>query len=405
MARPFWHKSGRYAVMVRTADGKRKMAYNNELTKKQFSEAVRWAESQATAASGRLKIEGEPTLTELRLLYLTWVKRRVTSGEASQHTLDGHRKQLGLVCRSDILGNRTIGDLPAKELTPRVLERLIAWWERGEIGQTTIRNRCASLMAMLNWAASKRHDREIEQLIESNPIEGFELPKATYQGDRYAPAVEVEAFLKFVDEQAAKATGKVARFERLTALLIRVVAETGCRPGEMCVAEWSHYSAEHRAIILPPHLHKTGRKSKRNRLIMFSPETAKLIEWEMAQPDRHPTHIFCHRIGSRAKERDESPHGIPWNSNSLCKRIRALRRDAIAAGVLKEDTGIGRLHLYRLRHTKITNAINAGGIPADVARLSGNSMKTIEDHYLSHRPERLREVSDRLREKEGRTET
>jgi integrase len=208
-----------------------------------------------------------------------------------------------------------------------------------------------------------------------------------------------------VDAEAAKVTGKFGRFERLTALLVRVVVDTGCRPGELCVARWDHYHKDSRGIILPPYeiidgkkvkMHKTASTGK-PRFIMPSHETADRIEWEMTQSDRHPTHLFCHRIGSRAKERDGAPHGIPWNGNALCKRIRRIRRAAYEAGILEFDEGIGRLHLYRLRHTAITNSINGGGSAADTARLSGNSIKTIEKVYLSTNAEHLRGVADRLR--------
>lgn len=398
MARPFWHRTGRWAVMVRRTDGTRTMVYDaSGLAKNQFAKAAAWAERQAADAEGRVRVQGEPTVAELRGAYLSWCARRVDEGEASRHTLDGHRKQLRLVCKAEAGGGRCVGDLHAREFTPRVLERLIEGWGRQGKSPTTIRNRCASALAMYHWASQPRADRERERLIESNPLDGFEPPRGAVGGERFAPAEEVRAFLDFVERQAARAVGKFARFERLTALLVRVVAETGCRPGELCEARWEHYDPEHRAIILPPALHKTGRQTGRKRHIMLGAGLAVRIEEEMRRPERHPTHIFCHRIGSQAKQRDGAPHGIPWNSNALCKRIRALRRDAVAAGVLRDDTGERRMHLYKLRHTAITLAVDAGVPLADVARLSGNSAKTIETTYLSHRPEHLRGVADRLR--------
>jgi integrase len=319
----------------------------------------------------------------------------VDAGEASAHTYDGHRKQLVLVSETTTANGRKVGDISVSDFTGKVLEGLVEGWEKDKKSQTTIRNRCASLMAMLNWAVEPRDDREIKTLIDANPIAGYELPKAVYQGDRYAPATEVVAFLDFVDQEATKASGKFARFERLTALLIHVVANTGCRPGELCVAEWKHYDPKTKTIVLPPDLHKTGRKTNKPRKIILPVGLAEKVEVEMSRPDRHPTHIFCHRIGSREKERDGAPLGIPWNSNALCKRVRKLRTAAIAAKVLVTDDGLTRLHLYRLRHSYATNAIQRGVSVGDTAALIGNSTKTTENTYLHYQDEHLRDVADK----------
>jgi hypothetical protein len=75
--------------------------------------------------------------------------------------------------------------------------------ERPAKGATTIRNRIGSLQAMLNWASRPRDDRPIEKLIPANPIAGYELPMVEYQGDRYAPAEEIQAFLEWLETRAA----------------------------------------------------------------------------------------------------------------------------------------------------------------------------------------------------------
>ena len=250
---------------------------------------------------------------------------------------------------------------------------------------------------MLNWAARPRDDRAIERLIPVNPIAGYELPKADYQGDRYAPAEEVNAFLGWIDRRAAALTGKLARFERLTVHLIRFVAETGCRPGEACTLRWEHFDPAQRAAILPLREHKTGRKTGRPRLILLSPALVALLEEIRADPERHPTHVFTHGCGHLATQTEERRRqGDPWNSNALSRKVKELRREAIKAGILREDSGLKRLHLYRLRHTRITNALEKGANIVDVAALSGNSVKVIESTYLHHQIDHLRDVADRL---------
>ncbi len=273
---------------------------------------------------------------------------------------------------------------------------LVAAWESSGLGDTTIRNRLGSLQAMLNWAARPRDDRPIERLIAANPVAGFEMPRATYPGERYAPKEEVEAFLGWLDDRAAKATGKLARFERVLAVLVRLAADAGCRPGELCVLRWEYYDEARRAFILPPKKHKTGRKTGRRRVILASAATAARLAALRAEPGAHPEWVFTHACAAHvARTPEQRAVGDPWNSNALSRRIKELRREAIAAGVLSEDAGLGRMHLYRLRHTKITDLLQDGANIVDVAALSGNSIKVIESTYLHHSLDRLREVADR----------
>jgi integrase len=405
-----WHKTGRWRFTRTGPDGKRKEYYASpEIPQTEVGrrKATEWMEAKLRELSDRVVTGDDFTLEDLRLAYLTWVKRRVAADEAAQHTLDGHRKQLNLICATP-RGGTTYGHLLARELTTKVAAELVRRWTQEGRGPTTIRNRIGSLQAMLNWASRPRADRSIERLIPANPIAGFELPRAGYQGDRYAPAAEVEAFLAWLDQQAAarvaeKRKGvspKHARFARLTAQLVRFVAETGCRPGEACRLEWRHVDLAGRMVVFPPKEHKTGRKTKRPRTLAISTSLKAMLESVKAEEGRHPTFVFTHPCGPRSgAERTEAEltAGEPWNSNALSRRIKELRRAAIAAGVLSEDTGLKRMHLYRLRHTRITDDLQGGMAATNAAALNGNSVKMIESVYLHAQPDHLLDVADRVR--------
>lgn len=400
MARPHkvsWHKSGRWYFTHTGPDGNRKSQYADPEIPKTTEgrrKATSWMEAKLKDLADRTVTGTDWTLDDLRLAFLTWNKRQVAKDEKAQHTYDGHRKHLNLLCAIP-RGASTYGNLLARELTTKHVGELVKLWEGKS--PTTIRNRLGSLQAMMNWAAAPRDDRPIERLIPSNPIAGYELPRAEYQGERYAPADEVRGFLAWLDRRALEATGKLARFERLIADLVRLAAETGCRPGEACTMRWEHFDAAQRVIVLRPKEHKTGRKTGRPRTILLTASLVAMVERIKANPDRHPQFIFTHECGHAAdRTEEERLHGDPWNSNSLARRIRELRREAIAAKVLKDDTGLGRLHLYRLRHTRITNALQAGANIADVAALSGNSIQIIESTYLHHQIEHLKAVNDQL---------
>jgi integrase len=396
-----WHKTRRWVFSVSLPGGKRKHYYASPeipQTAEGRRRATEWMEGLLRQFADRVVTAGDFTVEDLARAYVEHRRKLVLEGKASAHTAEGHRKHLALICRTPWHG-RAFGQVLARELTTRAAAELMEGWAARGKGATTIRNRVGSLQACLNWAAESRPDRTIGRLIAVNPIAGLELPRAEYQGDRYAPADEVEGFLAWVEARARAVAGKLARFHLLTAYLVRFVAETGCRPGEACALEWRHCDLPRRLVVFPAPEHKTGRKTKRPRTLALSPGLVALLESLRADPERHPTHVFTHAWGPRAGVRTEEElrQGCPWNSNALSRRIKELRREAIAAGVLAADSGVRRMHLYRLRHTRITNDLQAGMLATDAAALHGNSVKVIESTYLHHQADHLLDAADRAR--------
>jgi hypothetical protein len=73
-------------------------------------------------------------------------------------------------------------------------------------------------------------------------------------------------------------------------------------------------------------------------------------------------------------------------------------RETITAKVLPVvDSGVKRMHLYRLRHTRITNDLPSGMLATDAAVLRGDSVKMIESVYLHAQADHLLDVVDRIR--------
>jgi integrase len=247
-----WHSSGRWCFSKQMPNGARRFFYadpripNSAMGRRKATE---WMESVLADLEAEI-VQGEDLTTDqLRLLYLSWAEAQLSKGLISRHTFDGHRKQLALLCRERV-GGGAFGDLIAKDLTARNLAELSRHWEKKS--RTTVRNRLASLMACLNWAAESRPDRPVDRLIPVNPVAGYELPRVDYQGDRCAPAEEIDAFVTWLRQRAAARPGPAGRFDRLTAQLVWFVAETGCRPAEACVVKWEYVDLERRVIILPP---------------------------------------------------------------------------------------------------------------------------------------------------------
>lgn len=402
-----WHRSKRWRFTHTAPDRTRRTFYASPeipQTEAGRRKATEWMEAVLRSLEDRVVAADGWTLEDLRRLYLDWVKQRVGEGEAAQETYDDHRKCLGLICNTP-WGGATFGHLEARSLTTKDVNTLMKAWKDEGRSPTTRRNRIGSLQAMLNWAARPRDDRPLERLLEVNPIAGIALPKPEYEGDRYAPAEEVEAFIAWAERRAATIESKEGRFERMLAALIRTAAETGARPKELCRLEWRHYDPATSFIVFPPNEHKTGRKTKRPRFLYVTERVAVILETLRADPAAHPTHVFTHRahIPGRKATPEERLHGIPWNSNALSKRVKEMRLKAIKEGVKIEDTGVKRMHLYRLRHTKITNDIQAGENIADIAAQHGNSIGVIQSTYLHTQLTHLGEVGKRLEEKRRRT--
>lgn len=405
-----WHATGRWYFSKHIAGKKTPFYASPEIPNTPFGRrrATEWMDGVLRELEDRVVTNDDWTLDDLRLAYLTWCKRRVAERLAKPHTMDGHRKHLNLICGTPWVG-KTFGHLLVRELSTKTVGELVKTWKTpstrpdGTVkpgrGATTIRNRVGSLQAMLNWASKPRDDRSIEKLIAVNPIAGYELPKAEYQGDRYAPAEEVDAFLTWVEQRAEKIEGFFGRFERMTAKLIRVVADTGARPGEICALEWRHYDPAKRVILFPPEEHKTGGKTKKPRIVLVTPGLAVTLEELRADPDRHPTYVFTHQTRRLGTTEEDRKHGDPWNSNSLSRRIKELRRKAIAKGIKLEDKGVQRMHLYRLRHTHITSDMQSPEKPSivDVAAMHGTSVKMIETTYLHSQIDHLHGVLERVR--------
>ncbi len=394
-----WHKSRRWRFSTTDPGGKRRYHYATPefpRTETGRRKATEWMEAMLRSLEDRVVQADGWTLEDLRKLYLDHVDTRLAAGEAAPETYDGHRKALNLICGTP-RGGLTYGHLEARTLTTKDVGDLVKLWTGKS--PTTIRNRIGSLQAMLNWAARPIPGRPLERIITANPIAGMDLPRPEYQGDRYAPAAEVEAFVGWVEARAAKVESKEARFERMLAVLIRMAAETGARPKELCRLEWRHYDADIGFVIFPPREHKTGRKTGRPRSIYIPQTIAALLEQLKSDPDRHLTHVFTHRrhVLGTVGTAQQCRQGEPWIPNGLCKRMASLRREAIEAGAIPAvDKGIKRMHLYRLRHTKITNDIQSGESITDLAGMHGNSVAIIESTYLHTQLRHRSEVGRRL---------
>ena len=171
--------------------------------------------------------------------------------------------------------------------------------------------------------------------------------------------------------------------------LLETLRATGCRPKELCVAEWTEWSVKPDgwgSIVLPPAKWKNGRKTGRVRFIAVPPAQAAGIEWIRAQPGRHLTHIFVHRRGRGRATAEHGPAtaGEPWikdprkdNTKSLQKWFYRLLGSARKDNVPVPDG----FRLYWFRSAFATEARRNGVSDALIAHAMGTSTGQLDRSY------------------------
>lgn len=127
--------------------------------------------------------------------------------------------------------------------------------------------------------------------------------------------------------------------------------------------------------------HKTAEATGKPRVIYLTPALTRALRRLSLEPDRHPVYVFTHERGTRGGGDTPAEWGDPWNSVALARKVREVRRAAIADGVPLEDEGANRLVNYRWRHTAISTLLMMGEDVATVAELTGTSPDMIRIHY------------------------
>jgi integrase len=138
--------------------------------------------------------------------------------------------------------------------------------------------------------------------------------------------------------------------------LIKAVALTGARAGELVKAKVSQFDARTKSMTFTG---KTG-----SRTVPISPKAVTLLK-RLAKGKAPTDRLFL---------RDDD--GTPWAHSDWDELVR----EAAKAAGLPAEPHTGTC-LYTLRHSWITTAITKGMSTLDVARLAGTSIMMIEKNY------------------------
>ncbi len=263
-------------------------------------------------------------------------------------------KTLDILLRCTKSAVAEFGSLKVRDLKPMQVQ---AWLDRmgtnrgihrGRVrqwGDTMKRMAYDKLMAAFNWAVKQK-------MITRNPIDrgAVELRKKGSRGRDYV--------LKSGEHEKI-----VAGSRQNFADLLTFFAGTGCRPGEAYNATAAHYDRDLGAIIYrwdapEGYVHKTARKTEKDRVIYLTPELVALVERLV---ERHPTgYLFRNRDGEQ------------WTNSAVYLMLKRRRK------ALKLT---GKMIAYSYRHTFATSWLLEGGSIKILAELIGNSVAMIEKHY------------------------
>lgn len=302
-----------------------------------------------------------PLVWELIIDYLNWHDDR----GSKQTTIADHEFHLNKFGLFEYKGIRYY-DRPASSITLRDLARVRESMESRGCKSGYIRHLYSSVFACWRWAARPIEWREPERLLEANPFEGAERPRISRVQRSIVSWSTIWALLRFAAERAQRVNGVIAAAAWRKVWMLRLIAESGCRPIEACILDWSWVHEESRIIIIPSTHHKTGWSRGRDRTIGLTPGMATTLENLRLLESTHSTWVFA--LADQACF--PSRHGLNhWFAD--------LRRAAIAGGIGIPPT----MTLYTLRHSLVSQAHRGGVSYRDLALHMGHSEQVAESIY------------------------
>jgi integrase len=221
-------------------------------------------------------------------------------------------------------------------------------------GPTTRFNKVTAVKRAFRWARRMGH-------LEADPLEGMERPRPKRRDVAPTPGA-VKALI-------------VARPDDAWRDLMTVMDETGARPGEVCRVTAAMVDLGARVWRVP---NKTARKTGRGVRVIYLSDAALEVSRRLVAA-RPTGPLFL------------NARGRPWTRNAMACRFRRLRAKL---GMGREATA------YGVRHTWITDALEAEVPIATVAELAGHAgTKMVESVYskLKDRSAYLGEAARKVR--------
>jgi integrase len=249
------------------------------------------------------------------------------------------------------------GKLRVRDLKPYDVDAWLA--SQTQWNPTSQAHAITLILAAVAWARKKG-------FIVTDPLAGrVERPQPILRGREARMAAEL------IDLMIAESRANKMRSQEFADLL-RVLRETGARPIELRRAEAFNYESGkliYRWNATRGYVHKTAKKTQRDRVIFLTPWAQEYVEKLVAANPTGP--IF------------RTPRGQPWSPTSLHNKWGwILKRAAVVKWL--EENGIGRraIRIYNLRHTWACNYLDTTGDVFGCAMMMGTSVKMLQQRYF-----------------------
>jgi integrase len=289
--------------------------------------------------------------------------------------LNQYRAHLKATRKSDVPGifevmargfAEELGSKRVCELKPHDVEE---WLSRQDRWNPTSKAHAGTLiLAAVSWARRKG-------FIQNDPLAGrVDLPQPILRGREASMSDELMDLLiaeAYANKMRSREFGDFLRFLRLT----------GARPGELRHAQAFNY-AKGRLVFrwnaTRGYVHKTAKKTQRDRVIYLTPELQAYVEEQIRlRPDGH---IF------------QTPRGTPWSPTSVGNKWRWLmKRPKVVAYCREHGIEPDSLKPYFFRHSFLSRWVEEGGDIYIAAQLCGTSVKMVEKRYGHPNVDKLHE--------------
>jgi integrase len=258
------------------------------------------------------------------------------------------------------------GPLRVCELKPHAVE---AWLDRQDRWNPTSKAHAGTLiLAAVSWARRKG-------FIETDPLAGrVDLPQPLLRGREARMSDEL------LDLMIAEADANKMRSKEW-GLFLRLLRHTGARPGELRAAEAFNYvngKLIFRWNATKGYVWKNAKKSRRDRVIYIPPALREYVERQVREYPSGP--IF------------RTPRGAAWSATSIGNKWQwLLKRPNVVAYCKAHGIELRELRPYNLRHTFISNYLDATGDYYGCAQICGTSIKMLETRYSHPDVDRIQE--------------
>lgn len=155
--------------------------------------------------------------------------------------------------------------------------------------------------------------------------------------------------------------------------LISVIRHTALRPSEARKLKWDHVNKKEGLIVIPWEEHKTGRKTKTDRIVPFMEDVEKIFN-RLSKTNLGSDFVFW------------GPTETIITQAAFSLRFHRL----VEKAKIPKDKNGEPLVLYSLRHTRLTEiAVVEGWEPHNVMMMAGHTNLTTTGRYIHVHPSDL----------------